>query len=70
MIGDAADALLAKWTQVADTQLRLGSPFSSACEQRKTRGIRFDVRILTPGEQHAPRQTISTRSTYPFARTS
>jgi hypothetical protein len=52
MIGGAADALLAKWTKIANTQLQPGSPFSSACEQRRSKGIRFNVRILTPGEQH------------------
>jgi|HubBroStandDraft_3_1064219.scaffolds.fasta_scaffold2428821_1 hypothetical protein len=55
MTGDAAHALLASWKRIADTQLSAGSPFSSACEQMRAKGIQFNVRILT-GEQHALRE--------------
>jgi hypothetical protein len=56
MTGDAAHALLASWKRTADTQLSAGSPFSSACEQMRAKGIRFNVRILTLGEQHELRE--------------
>jgi hypothetical protein len=55
MTGDAAHALFACWKHTADTQLSTGSQFSSACEQMRAKGIQFNVRILTPGEQHSLR---------------
>lgn len=56
MIGDTADALLASWKRIADTQLRDRPPFLSACEQRKAKGIRFNVRILAPEGRHELRE--------------
>lgn len=47
MVGDASATMLGSWRRVADPQLSHGTPFSSACNELKTKGIRFKIRLLT-----------------------